>query len=162
MTRSRYCLLAIACGLVLGASPAFAADPVDAANEHGMNEGGRQPFQKGIFVAGLNQPTAVFTVPAHKRLVIEFFSAEAYVASGQTVSRFFLSTQNPALPPGNVDFSHFIGPSSHGPSFGQEVFLASQSLRMYVKAGDELVLNAVGDGTGGAFLSVSGYLLNVR
>ena len=52
--------------------------------------------------------------------------------------------------------------SSHGPSFGQEVFLASQSMRMYVKAGDELVLNAVGDGTGGAFLSVSGYLLNVR
>ena len=138
------------------------ADGPDAGRRRDANEEEQQPFQKTVFVSSLNTPTAVFTVPHKKRLVIEFFSAEAFVSPGETVSRFFISTQNPSLPPGNVDFTHYVGPSSHGPSFGQEVFLASQSLRMYVKAGDELVVSATGDGTGGAFMSVSGYLIDVH
>jgi hypothetical protein len=140
----------------------LAGEPVDTAHQPSVNEKGRQPFQKGVGVGTLNTPTAVFTVPAKKRLVIEFFSAEAFVSSGETVSRFFLSTHPAGSPLGLAEFTHFIGPSSHGPSFGQELFLASQPLRMYVKAGDELVANAVGDGTGGAFMSVSGYLQDVR
>jgi hypothetical protein len=161
MVRCRPFLLSIVCLWSLVPAAGFADGP-DAGRRRDANEEGQQPFQKTVFVTSLNTPTAVFTVPRKKRLVIEFFSAEAFVSPGETVNRFFISTQNPALPPGNVDFTHFVGPSSHGPSFGQEVFLASQSLRMYVKAGDELVLSATGDGTGGAFLSVSGYLLDVR
>jgi hypothetical protein len=159
MVRQRPFLLSIACVVLLIPSASFADPPVRADHRRDADEEGR-PFQKTVFVSSLNTPTAVFTVPAKKRLVIEFFSAEAVVAPGETVGRFFLSTQNPAS--GNVDFAHFIGPSSHGPSLGQEVFVASQALRMYVKAGDELVLNATGEGTGVAFMSVSGYLVDVR
>ena len=162
MARCRLFLVSIMCVGLLVPLASLAGEPVDAAHQPSASEKGRQPFQKGLFVSSLNTPMALFTVPAKKRLVVEFFSAEAAVPAGETMSRFFLFTHKAGSPVGLSEFTHFIGPSSHGPSFGQEVFLASQQLRMYVKAGDELGVNAVGDGTGGAFMSVSGYLQDVR
>lgn len=162
------------CGLILSTTgaPRAIADAVKdvivdntVANPVGVvaaDNPARNPFQKGVFSNSFNHPVPVFTVPAGERLVIDFFSAESFVPSGQTVSRFIVGVQDPNLPPGTVSFSHFVAPISGGPFGGQSFFLASQPMELFVDPGQELVVNAVGDSpSGGAFMSFSGHLVNL-
>ena len=90
----------------------------------------RQPFQQEIFIKSFNKPVPVLTVPVGGRLVLDFFSAESFVPSGQTVSRFFICARDPNA--NTTSFCHIISPISHGPSEGQDVFIASQQMELFV------------------------------
>jgi hypothetical protein len=115
-----------------------------------------------------NSPAVMFTVPAGKRLIVEHFSTEAFVASGTVVTRFVLGV---AIPGSGVTNSlHFIAPSytvscgsdCAGPN--QTISVASQPVRLYVDAGQQLTFNAAFSAPVGAntFMaaSMSGYLVD--
>ena len=112
----------------------------------------------------------LFVVPAGKRLIVEHFSSETFVASGTAVVRIVLGVDpnpNPNVP---SIFIHFIAPTYSVPcgvqcaAPGQVIFVASQPVRMYVEAGQALIANvdfsaAVGANTVFA-AGFSGYLVN--
>jgi len=94
--------------------------------------------------------------------VVDFFSAEGIVPLGQTVSRFIVGAQDPSLPLGTLSFSHIVGPTSNGPSAGQDVFIASQPMQLFVDPGKELIVDAVSDSpSGDAVINLSGHLVNL-
>jgi hypothetical protein len=129
-----------------------------------------QPVQ----VNGSAQPTGfgtnivLYTVPAGKRLVVEHFSSEAGVATTTSVGRFSLGIAPNASNPGFVLFSHFLPPSFSAPcglcSPNQVEVITNHPVRMYVEAGQTLVVNMTTNGAPGPnafiFVSVTGYLVN--
>ena len=123
-----------------------------------------QPIQVQA-VAGVGTLTGpanfvLFTVPAGKRLVVEHFSSEVGIASTASVNRYALVTDQ--------NFA-FVAPAFHSPcgtcAGTTELFIASQPIRMYVDAGQALVVNITFSGavgpSGFGFFSVSGYLVDV-
>jgi hypothetical protein len=111
----------------------------------------------------------LYVVPTGKRLIVEHFSSEAGMASSTTVNRYILAVADDPNNPGFTSFAHFIAPASSSPCgtcFPNEVeVVASQPIRMYVEAGQALVVNITFSGLVGAnafaFFGVSGYLVNV-
>jgi len=132
----------------------------------------RQPIQVegGGPVTGPGLNSTLYVVPAGKRLIVEHFSSEAGMASGITVSRYLLGVAPDPGNPGTVNFAHFIAPNSSSPCglcvAGQVEVVASQPIRMYVEAGQALVVGVTFSGSVGpsafAFLSVSGYLIDAN
>ena len=130
---------------------------------------GNEPVQVTV-VAHPTGPTnsVLYVVPAGKRLVVEHFSSEVGVAPDTTVNRFSLAVAADPSTPGNVRFSHFLPPNFSAPcdtcSSGQVEIVASHAVRMYVEAGEALVVNIVFSAAVGpnafAFYSVSGYLVD--
>jgi hypothetical protein len=121
-----------------------------------------QMIPVGSFVSNPN--LVLFVVPAGKRLIVEHFSAETAVASGISVNRFFLAAANP-----NTAL-HFIAPTYNAPCggqctvSGQTTVVASQPIRLYADAGQQLIANVAfsgGVGAGTLFAaSFSGYLVD--
>jgi hypothetical protein len=152
---------ALACAafltLTVASSPALAKT---AANE---------PVQATV-VAHPTGPTnsVLYVVPAGKRLVVEHFSSEVGVAADTTVNRFVLGVAPDPSTPGGTRFAHFLPPNFSAPcdtcSSGQVEVVASHAVRMYVEAGEALVVNIVFSAAVGpnafAFYSVSGYLVD--
>jgi len=109
----------------------------------------------------------IYTVPAGKRLVVEHFSSEVGVASTTTVNRFGLGITNPSSP-GSFRFSHFIPPAFSSPCGtcvpNQVEVVTSQPVRLYVEAGEALVVNVTFSGPVGpdafGFFSATGYLID--
>jgi len=112
----------------------------------------------------------VYTVPAGKRLVVEHFSSEMGVPATRSVNRLTLGVApDPALP-GAVRFAHYLPPSYSSPcgtcAPGEAEVIASQPVRMYVEAGEGLVVNVtfsgdIADPSAFGFFSVSGHLIDV-
>jgi hypothetical protein len=112
----------------------------------------------------------IYTVPAGKRLVVEHFSSELGVPTGTSVNRYSLGIAPNPSTPGGVRFSHFLPPSYSSPCgacvAGQTEVIASQAVRMYVEAGEGLVVNvtfstAVADPNTFSFFAVTGHLIDV-
>ena len=132
----------------------------------------RQPIQVqgGGSVTGLGLNSTLYVVPAGKRLIVEHFSSEAGMVSGTTVNRYLLGVAPVPGNPGTINFAHFIAPTFSSPCgscvSGQVEVVASQPIRMYVEAGQALVVAVALSGSGGpsafAFLSVSGYLVDAN
>lgn len=143
--------------LTVGPPPALAKT---ASNE---------PVQVTV-VAHPTGPTnsVLYVVPAGKRLVVEHFSSEVGVAADTTVNRFILSVAADPSIPGNSLFAHYLPPTFSSPcgtcASGQVEVVASHAVRLYVEAGQALVVNITFSGAVGpdafAFYSVSGYLVD--
>jgi hypothetical protein len=126
-----------------------------------------------IQVSAVAHPTGptnsvLYVVPAGKRLVVEHFSSEVGVAPDTTVNRFSLGVAPNPSTPGGVRFSHFLPPTFSSPcgtcASGQVEVVASHVVRLYVEAGEALVVNITFSAAVGpdafAFYSASGYLVD--
>ncbi|HEY7390693.1 MAG TPA: hypothetical protein VH640_19405 [Bryobacteraceae bacterium] len=178
-------LAAMAVLLGLGAMGGIWEGGPAAAVVHAADGGPSTPAASPLSLpvtATVNQPVQVtqggivsgpanfvlYTVPKGKRLIVEHFSSEAGMQTGTTVNRYILGVANDPNNPGTVSFNHFIAPSFSSPCgtcvAGQVEVVASQPIRMYVEAGQALVVAVTFSGPVGAnafvFLSASGYLVN--
>ena len=111
---------------------------------------------------------ALYIVPAGKRLVVKYFSSQAAVAPGIAANQFGLTVVDPKNP-GIAIFAHTIPPassSSCGFCAPNQLIVASQPIRTYVEAGQELLATANFSGpigaNGSVFASISGYLVNAE
>ena len=171
-------LVAFASWLALSAGPAGAQAKEKKSDVVVTNPSSRpvpvtstvnQPIQAeggGLLTGPSN--FVIYVVPAGKRLIVEHFSSEVGVAAATTVNRFSLGIAVDPSSPGGVRFSHFIPPDFSAPcgtcSPGQVEVVASEPIRMYVEAGEALVVNVVFSAAVGAnafgFFSVTGYLID--
>lgn len=116
-------------------------EPYQRQQDYGFSVG-------DIFAAG------TISIPSGKRLVIESVSVLARVPAGQSV----IFSLVPDL--GVVHARHFITAVAQGSFFGQDVFAATEDLRLY--ATDEITFIAERSGSvglGGLTFSISGYLV---
>jgi hypothetical protein len=126
---------------------------------------GRQPFQDSASDTqqpGTNASTiTIATVPAGKRLVIEFLSALAQMPAGQSLVGCQINTIAP--PFGGVTHELLI---NEQPAFvnGDALWRASQHLRLYADPGSSVRMLVTRDSSAGQALflaTVSGYLVDV-
>ena len=103
---------------------------------------------------------SIVTVPAGKTLVVEYISLSTGLTNQRLVSasiQWRLGEQQGGGP-------HFVTLTDQGADFfGQEVFVASQSTRLYFREGSNVVLRVERNTTAGpasVFMSLSGYLVN--
>ncbi len=99
-----------------------------------------------------------FTVPAGKRLVIEFASMEVVLAQGRVALAGLTTVVN------GVNGSHWLNFTSAGPAGGFPIsYIASQEVRIYADPGTQVLFNFLDDigGDGVMHASISGYLVDV-
>jgi hypothetical protein len=120
-----------------------------------------QPFQAGTLLsvpAGqLLGVATITTVPAAKRLVIEFVSTLVLLPAAQHVVELSLQS-----PPGT--YSHYLTPVPVGRNGPTDEFVASQPLRLYANAGQQVqvALSRTGsNGAASARVTISGVLVDV-
>lgn len=97
----------------------------------------RHPFQRGMvieFETGQGIASAQFTVPANKRLVVEYVSAHINLTDG-VMSRFSVHTAA-----GDSTGTHYFAPMSH-PLF-PESYTISQQTRLYATPGSTVTVEA--------------------
>ena len=99
------------------------------------------------------------TVPAGKRLVIEYVSALATLKLGQFISWTDVGSQGPLA--GSVH--HYFIPVTLGSDSTTTFFGISQQTKMYVNAGNTVNVewSRVGTGEGFMNLLLSGYFVDV-
>jgi hypothetical protein len=125
-----------------------------------------QPFQNSQVIstpAGLLGGDGTFTVPAGKRLVIEFLSFQGSWPAGQATTRLFIGVCNSGG--GQCQTEFFLPAISQGPDFGgNSLFAASSPMRLYADPGTDVTVsvrrNATA-GTGLAVVAISGYLVDL-
>ena len=119
-----------------------------------------QPFHQSAnfsFPDGAITRSASISIPAGKRLVIEYISGHLGVPAGQNITKIVLGVTL------NRQFAdHFVIRTPIGDSgFGNEFFGASQQMRVYA---DDLFINvqrSSPNGTAGGTVTISGYLVDV-
>ena len=133
------------------------SDPVWVRDAAGVPE----RFQAGTLVnipeGQLLGTGTVTTVPAGKRLVIEYVSANFQLPSTQAVVELVLQS-----PPGTV--SHYLTPIRTGVFGTHDLWSASQQLRLYADGGDQVLAALSRTGTTEAVsmsVSISGYLIDL-
>jgi len=122
---------------------------------------GRTPFSKRLdltFVYGYTRGT--YVVPAGKRLVLTYVSADASVAIGTNVL-LGLSTVNDG-----AEVEAHLPTTAQGEYLGKDVFATSAPMTVYADPGSTVTFAALqaegGAGeTGGLVVSLYGYLENV-
>ena len=121
----------------------------------------RHPFQRGVvieFATGEGIASAQFTVPADKRLVIEYVSANIILTEG-VMFRFSVRTSA-----GSSTGTHYFAPISQ-PNF-PEAYTISQDTRVYAAPGSTVTIearrtvNATSLPSTG-FASISGHLVDL-
>ncbi len=121
----------------------------------------RQPFQAqdASGFSPQNEALFLFSVPAGKRLVLEYVTASILVTSGRKAGFFVRTTVTDA----NGVF-HWMNPVPHGTfaNVGWDVWVVSQPVRLYAAGGTQFLLGAFADGPGGgsATVTFSGYLVD--
>jgi hypothetical protein len=99
-----------------------------------------------------------FTVPAGKRLVIEFVSATVALERGLLVDAVVTTTVN------GIEGKHHFIPTMVGAAWGfQYSYLISMETRLYADPGTkvEFALTDNYTGNGGSWGTISGYLVNL-
>ena len=121
------------------------------------------PFQNAASTteSGTNVSTLnVATVPAGKRLVIEFVSMTGQVPPGQHVEIMELTTSNGL---GGISHAFVIHPQPDA-VIGDALFRANQSLRLYANAGTQVTALFRRSSTAGSanyLVTISGYLVDM-
>jgi len=162
----------LAAGASVGISPA--ANTVRLANTTASPlpvvdaNDARQPFQASTssIQDGTNVSTVtVATVPAGKRLVIEFVSATGQVPAGQHVAAMQITT----IAPPTGGHTHELLVNGQPPFVnGDALFRASQQVRLYADPGStggadvraHFIRSGI-EGQGQFSVTISGYLVNV-
>lgn len=102
-----------------------------------------------------------YTVPAGKRLVIEFISFQSRIPIGQRPEPFGLNTKVG----GETGFYVFpVSFAFEDTNIGLDTYVASSPTRIYCDPGQSLIFRlgrTANDGTASAFFTFSGYLENV-
>lgn len=135
-------------------------EPVPVVN---INDAG-QPFQTSASATQLNSNVSsvnITTVPAGKRLVIEFISFTAQVPPGQNAEIMQISTISG--PVGGVSHQLLIHEQPQA-VIGDSIFRAVQHLRLYANPGttvSALFRRNTGAGNATYGVTISGYLVNV-
>lgn len=135
-------------------------NPVLAQN---INDG-VTPFHQtvtGSFPAGSFGGSGIIAVPAGRRLVIEYVSAQALLPTGQNLHQVSVSTQIKG-----TTAQHFLVRNEHGPHFSgtDNLFVVGQQLRLYADGGTPVIFSLarnVATGNPGYSLTVSGYLVDI-
>jgi hypothetical protein len=128
-----------------------------------MDNPARQPFQAAVEITmpdGTEGQNGFVTVPAKKRLVIEYASGEAFVPTGQKAV-FSVFTTIGGAPTGT---QHYLHTDAMGNFGAPDYFRAGQVVRLYADPGTTVMLRADRDlATGSALarMSISGHLVNV-
>ena len=126
--------------------------------------GGQQPFQASTFTVhpnGTNVNTMnVATVPAGKRLVIEFISVSAQVPPGQHLELATVQT----LAGGHGAAHQLLIHAQPDAVIGDDIYRAVQELRLYADPGTSVQVlvrrnSGLGEATFG--VTISGYLVNL-
>ena len=109
-----------------------------------------------VFSSGFGSGT--FTVPAGRRLVIDYISADAGVAPGGNVlfdvATYLNGAEVESHPP----------MTSQGVILGQQVYAASAPVKIYADPGSTVTiafLSSAASGSGGAIVGVYGHLVTV-
>ena len=150
--------------------PGLDVNVTNTVSTRGADNPAFQPFQhEGSinFGPGLVGSEATFTVPNGKRLVIEFASFWLLLPTGQKPTSNWVGVVNSAVSSNHL--KHFVPLVFQGTSvFGgqnSDSFVGSSPVRLYADPGTtvELVVRStgVGAGNGSAFVSISGYLVDV-
>lgn len=122
-----------------------------------------QPFQAyRVFTeSGTNVTTASFgTVPAGKRLVIEYVSFTGQVPPGEHVELMDIST---SVGGNGAQFQMLVNPQPDA-VIGDAIFRASQTVKIYADPGTmvtSVVRRSSSAGTASYGLSISGYLVDL-
>ncbi len=125
----------------------------------------RHPYNSQVFLSwtpGNNVASAdIGTVPAGKRLVLEYVAAEASIPQGQ---QFFMFIQSP--PVGGVIYPLVVAKQASFAFGPTDIYTASQPVKIYIEPGTTFRASANrNDTTGGAgtdiIVSVTGYLVDV-
>ena len=129
--------------------------------ERDVDQPARQPFQRGVslaFPAGEGTANAEFTVPANKRLVIEYVSARISLTDG-TLHWFSVRTAA-----GSSTGTHYFASISIASL--PNVYTISQQTRLYANPGSTVTIEArrifnpdIGADSGSA--TISGYLVDM-
>lgn len=121
----------------------------------------RQPFQQ-LFNFSFDHTQGTngqsFVVPAGKRLVIEFVSAAIALEMGLVVDAVVTTTV------GGIAGGHHLIPTSMGPAWGFPLsYLISKDIRVYADPGTTVGFSITDNltGNGGAWGTISGYLINI-
>jgi hypothetical protein len=124
-----------------------------------VDEPARQPFQRsGVlsFAAGETTSTVEFTVPANKRLVIEYVSAK--ITLDEPLTWFSVHTNA-----GSSGGTHFFAPTTF-PNF-PDGYVVSQQTRLYANQGSPVTIEArrigiPGQAAASGLAGFSGYLVD--
>ena len=136
-----------------------ASNPVFVSD---VNEPAMHPFQAsagGALNAGSAETTVGIPVPSGKRLAIKFVSALGSVPTGQVIRASFFTTI------GGLETRHTLVMTPQGTFSPQDDFAASQSVEVFADGGTSIFVefdrSGGGVGTGGGFVSISGYLIDM-
>ena len=134
--------------------------PVPVLNEANPDLAPFQATQPNVpFVSDQQGVDVNFTVPAGKRLVIEFASGTAYLMQGRVTAFQLVTVVNGVIAAHNLTFT------SIGPAGGFSISdTASQQVRLYADPGTTVAFRVQRDigGPGAVGATISGYLVNVQ
>ena len=122
-----------------------------------------QPFAKELaasFPASGTSASAMFTVPAGKRLVIETVSLLIFLPSGQNFDSVSIATSV-----GGQTVNYSLFPSPIPQSGTVSLYGVTQPLKIYADAGTQVVaaiLRPIASGDGTLNLVISGYLVDAQ
>jgi hypothetical protein len=109
---------------------------------------------------------AVYTVPAGKRLVIQYVSGEAGLPAGQAITRQIVGVSDPSQPLNDLS-DVFLPTSSSVPCTGgcggDQALVINQAVTLYAEAGQQINLSVARNGstgTGFVLMDVIGYLVD--
>ncbi len=123
----------------------------------------RQPFQAAVEISmpdGTGGQNGFVTVPANKRLVIEYASGEAFMPTGQKCLFSVITTIGGA----STGTRHYLDSDALGKFGAPDYFRAGQVVRLYADPKTTVMLRAdrdVATGTATARMSISGYLVDL-
>jgi len=139
---------------IFGAAPGVAnAVTVQPALVRDVDEGALQPFQVSVLAASNSsgQQAAYFSVPAGKRLVIEYYSAQAQDLQGGNGVGMTLGTSA-----GGVFAAYIVYVNATTTN------QVTQTTRIYADPGTQVQVFVFGPGTHcGGLITISGYLVNL-
>jgi hypothetical protein len=123
----------------------------------------RQPFQAAVEITlpdGTGGQNGFVTVPAQKRLVIEYVSGEAFMPTGQKCVFSVITTIGGA----STGARHYLDSDAMGKFGAPDYFRAGQVVRLYADPKTTVMLRADRDlavGSATARMSISGHLIDV-
>jgi hypothetical protein len=122
-----------------------------------------EPFQGrvGFSVDELFAQDVLLTVPAGKRLVIEYMNRRAELPIGQTIIHVRMQIVEAG---GNGSIEHCFGAEFQGTQGGQDHFTFNHLMRVYAAPGSSITVivnRSATDAFGTASVAVTGYFVDI-
>jgi hypothetical protein len=173
MKKASFLLGVAGCAVAIGSlalfMPGVAQTQSYSSPMRDVDNPARQPvnLQEGITVLPNHRggsTSVIYTVPAGKRLIIDYIGAYSSVFNGETALLIEVSAYDPNGSP----TSYAIAPLTNGAPYADHndvhPVIASQQVSMFANPGDQIVVQCVTDGGApGAQIgaSITGYLVNL-